>query len=138
MPGPLEQRFGDQFGWEELAAEVARVRESLPEEERSGAVVLTGNYGHAGALEYWRRRYDVPPVYSGHNSYWLWGPPPESEGVVLAIDFDREVLERVFDEVVAAGRRVSPHAREDDLTVWLCRGPHLSWAEVWPRIRHFI
>ncbi|HQR44997.1 MAG TPA: glycosyltransferase family 39 protein [Thermoanaerobaculia bacterium] len=33
--GPLDQRLGDQFGWEELVAEVARIYWSLPAEERA-------------------------------------------------------------------------------------------------------
>ena len=34
--GPLEQRLGDQFGWEELTADVARIYRSLPPQEAAG------------------------------------------------------------------------------------------------------
>ena len=35
--GPLPQMFGDQFGWPELVAEVARIYQALPPEERARA-----------------------------------------------------------------------------------------------------
>jgi hypothetical protein len=132
------QYFSDRFGWEELAREVARVYDSLPAGERENTVIVTSNYGQAGALDYWSRRHELPPVYSRHNNYWLWGPPPETSTVLLAIGFGREVLEARFEEVSTAGRRVTPHAVESDLTVWICRGPRTSMAETWPAIRLFV
>jgi hypothetical protein len=44
--GPLPQIFADQFGWEEMAATVARVYNSLPPEVRqAGAIDLFGPKG---------------------------------------------------------------------------------------------
>ena len=37
------------------------------------AAVFTQNYGEAGALELLGR--GLPPVVSGHNSYFTWGAP---------------------------------------------------------------
>ena len=48
--GPLEQRLGDQFGWEDLVADVARIYRSLPPEERLRTGIFASNYGEAGAL----------------------------------------------------------------------------------------
>jgi hypothetical protein len=28
---------------------------------------------------------ELPPVYSGHNSFWSWGPPPEGRTVVIHV-----------------------------------------------------
>ena len=40
--------------------------------------MFTGNYGEAGALEW----YGVSaPVYSGHNGWGDWGHPPDGGGV---------------------------------------------------------
>ena len=27
----------------------------------------------------------LPPVYSGHNSYWTWGPPPPDRTIVIHV-----------------------------------------------------
>jgi hypothetical protein len=132
------QYFSDRFGWEELAREVSRVYESLEADERTHTVVLTSNYGQSGSLEYWSRRYELPPVFSRHNSYWLWGPPPESTRVVLAIGFRREDLEAMFEEAVAAGHHEAAYAIESDLTVWACRSPRATQAKIWTAIRLYI
>jgi hypothetical protein len=67
----LPQWFADRFGWPELADQVTRVAESLPAAERARAVVIAPSYGQAGALELLGR--GLPPVLSGHNTYFLWG-----------------------------------------------------------------
>jgi 4-amino-4-deoxy-L-arabinose transferase-like glycosyltransferase len=46
--GQLPQHFADRFGWENMAATVAGVYDSLPVEDRSRACVFTANYGEVG------------------------------------------------------------------------------------------
>jgi len=65
------------------------VYNGLPGPERQTAVLLAGNYGEAGALDHYGPTNGLPPVYSGHNSYWSWGPPTA----------ERTVVGRVGDEV---------------------------------------
>lgn len=136
---PLPQVFADRLGWENLARTVADVCRELPAGERSRAIVLGSNYGHSAALEYWSSKYDLPPVYGRHNNYWLWGPPPADERtVVIAIDYDIEDLETVFDQVVEAGVAESQWAQEPHISVLVCRGLKLPIAELWPKVKLFI
>jgi hypothetical protein len=72
--GPLPQIFADQFGWEEMAATVARVYNSLPAEVRPKTAIFGQNYGQAGAVDLFGPKYGLPPAISGHQSYFLWGP----------------------------------------------------------------
>src|SRR5207245_4459253 len=44
--GPLPQLFGDQFGWEELVGEVARIYGSLPPDERARTAIFANTSGH--------------------------------------------------------------------------------------------
>ena len=62
---------GEQVGWPELADTVARAARA------TGAdLVLTENYGQAGAVDQARRTgRPMPPVASGHNGYWWWSRP---------------------------------------------------------------
>jgi hypothetical protein len=53
---------------------VERVYAVLPSAQRAQAYVLTSNYGEAGALQLLGRPGRMPPVISGHNNYYLWGP----------------------------------------------------------------
>jgi hypothetical protein len=100
-------------------------------------VVLGRNYGHAGSLEYWSRRYDLPPVYSVHNNYWLWGPPPANRDVMIVVNNRRELLEELFDEVIEAAVAKSPHAMESHMTIWICRGPKRPVEEIWKDFKSY-
>lgn len=69
----LPQHYADRFGWEELAKVVSEAYQTIPENERLKTVVFAHNYGEAGAIDYYRGKYDLPPVVCPHNSYWFWG-----------------------------------------------------------------
>ncbi|MBN2029970.1 glycosyltransferase family 39 protein [bacterium] len=69
----LPQHYADMFGWENMAEQVSKAYETLPDTEKADAVVLTQNYGEASALEYYRKQYPLPRVLCPHNNYWLWG-----------------------------------------------------------------
>jgi hypothetical protein len=133
----LPQYFSDRLGWENLARVVSEAYLSLPADERERCHVFGRNYGHAGSIEYWSRRYELPPVYSIHNNYWFWGPPPESRDIVIFIRGSREELEALFDEVIEAGAAESPYAMESHMTVWICKGLKRSMEEIWKNNRSF-
>ncbi len=135
----LPQYFSDRFGWPNLARVVAEVYAGLPAGDREHAIVLGRNYGHSGALEYWSKEYDLPPVYGRHNNYWLWGPPPAGEQtVVIAIGFETETLEEIFGEVVEAGVAETQWAMESHLRIYVCRGLKRPIEEVWAEAKVFI
>lgn len=117
----------EMAGWPELVSTVDAVVE-----DSGAALVVTGNYGEAGALEFYGS--DVP-VHSGHNGYGDWGPPPTADGPVVLVGMGT-------DPGWATGCR---HAatidtglgnEEDGVAVLVCDGPRGSWAEVWDEVRH--
>jgi hypothetical protein len=138
--GRLPQHFADMHGWREMAETVAGVVRALPASDRAKACVFGQNYGEAGAIEYFGRELGLPPVLSGHNSYWLWGPGSCTGEVLVVVGDGREALESVFSEVTLAAvsrcRDCMPY--ENDLPVWVVRRPRLPLAEVWPRVKRFV
>jgi 4-amino-4-deoxy-L-arabinose transferase-like glycosyltransferase len=133
----LPQYFSDRLGWEKLARIVYTVYMRLPPGERERCVVLGQNYGHAGALEYWSRRYELPPVYATHNNYWLWGPPQEPFEIAIVVRGNRERLLELFEEVVEAGIVESPYAMESRMTIWVCRGLRRPIEDIWRESKSF-
>jgi len=137
--GRLPQFFADMHGWRGLAASVSEVYRRLPEEDRRRACVFAQNYGEAGAIDYFRGTFDLPPAVSGHNSYWLWGPGACTGEVLIVIGGRREDHERGLEDVREAGRHdcrdCMPY--EDDLTLYVARGLRAPIGEVWPRVKHF-
>ncbi len=134
----LPQHYSDRFGWEELAAEVGRVAASLPPEERARTVIIARNYGHAGALDYWRHRHDLPRTVSGHNTYFFWAPAELSLETVIVVGWREEDVRQSFAQVTRAGTMRHPWALEDGVAVWVAREPLLSWPELLANIRIFI
>lgn len=125
---------GETVGWPRLVAEVRAAREQLPAGER--VVVLTSNYGQAGAVD--RFAPDLGPAYSGHNSYWTWGPPPEDADAVVAVGLDEERLSRWFGEVGTAGtvdNGVGLDNDEQGTPVLVATDRQVPWTEIWPELR---
>jgi hypothetical protein len=124
----------ETIGWPELAGAVRRTVAALPAQQRRSAVLFTQNYGEAGALEW----YDVGrPVYSGHNGWRDWGPPPGSVGPVVVVGLDQP--ERWFARcrratVITNGEGVDNEER--GAQVWVCDAPRGSWVRQWPALSH--
>ncbi len=131
---------GETVGWPELVRTVAGVQATLPAAERDTAIVLTRNYGQAGAVEHFGPELGLPrPAYSGHNGYAEWGPPPETATTAVVVGYDAERLGRRFGSVQLAARvdnGVGLDNDEQGTPVWICRDRLAGWAELWPQIRH--
>ncbi|OGO54013.1 MAG: hypothetical protein A2V85_12385 [Chloroflexi bacterium RBG_16_72_14] len=127
---------GEQIGWPELVAEVTRVVDELTPAERAGAVIVTANYGEAGALELLGD--GLPPVYSGHNGYWAWGPPADGRTVAILVagmGWQAAALGDCTTEGhVDNGLGVDND--EQGTLVRVCRRVPASWADAWRLYRH--
>jgi 4-amino-4-deoxy-L-arabinose transferase-like glycosyltransferase len=134
IPAEVPQIVAVRLCWEEFVAEVARVYETLPEEDRKESVIFTDLYHTAGAIDFLGKKYGLPPATSNHNNYWLWGPGDTSWNVVIAVGVPKASLERMFGEVVEAGRtscEYTDRMSRNDAPVYVCREPKRPIAEVW-------
>jgi len=131
----LNEDAGETIGWPDLARTVAGVARGLP----GATVILTRNYGEAGALERYGPALGLPPAYSGHNAYGDWGPPPAGSEPVIAVGLHpAELAEHLRGCRVAAriDNRAGVENEEQGRAVMVCAGPRRSWSAVWPRLRH--
>lgn len=137
--GELPQNFADRFGWEGMVATVADVHRDLPASERPSACVLAGNYGEAGAIDFFGPQHGLPRAISGHNSYYLWGPRGCTGETVVSVGVPLRRLEEVFGRVEQADtvrcRYCMPD--ENDLPVYVSRAPKMPFEEAWPRFKHY-
>jgi hypothetical protein len=136
----LPQFYADMFGWEGLARDVSAVYQSLSETERADTVVLARNYGEAAALEYFASKYPLPRVICTHNSYWIWGYPEDRFGTVIVLRGTEEDHRENCNEVTLGSvhtcRYCMPY--ENNMPIFVCRGRHVSFAEIWKSEKHFI
>lgn len=129
----LPQDYADMLGWQEQAAAVARVYRSLPATDRTDAVIIADNYGEAGAIDYYARRYGLPDAIAPVGSYWFFGPGTKPGRVAIVMGSTREELLHYFRSVQPAGRITSRWAIERDVPLWVGRDPYRTLQQIWPR-----
>ena len=138
----LPQHYADMFGWENMAKTVSTVYMALAPEEREKTVIYAHNYGEAGAIEYYSRKYPLPPVISPHNNYWIWGwNHKDNDYKTIIIIGGREEdhldsLETVEKAAVIQCRYCMPY--ENNRPVFVGRGLKRSLEEIWSTDKHFI
>lgn len=119
----------ETIGWPRF---VDTVRAAV--EESDAGFVVTQNYGEAGALEW----YDVgAPVFSGHNGFGDWGPPPDTTGPFVLVGY--EAPPAGLDGCREADRidnGLDLETEEQGTRVHVCSAPATGWASIWPRLRH--
>jgi Dolichyl-phosphate-mannose-protein mannosyltransferase len=129
---------GAQVGWPELVATVDGVVDGLSPDDRARAVVLTANYGQAAAIELLGN--GLPPVASGHNGYWDWGPPADSKTLAVLVGgwvpeyWAAYLGPCVPHAIVDNGLGVAND--EQGTAVQVCPAIPQPWSVTWPEFRH--
>ena len=133
----------ETIGWPEFVGTVTKVWDGLPPSQRKDAVILTGNYGEAGALN--ELGHGLPEAVSGQNTVWWWGPGnPHATTVVAVIQAGYPkaytMLRNDFASVKAVATISNPehiNNQEYGAKVYLCTGPVKPWGTIWPSLRHY-
>lgn len=138
--GAVPQHFADRFGWPEMVAFIAGEFHKLSPEDQARCGILVGNYGNAGAIDFFGKQYGLPKALCGHNNYYLWGTGDTTGEILLVYGYPREELEEVFEEVAELARFYHPYVMpyQNDAPLFLCRRPKISLHEAWPKLRGFI
>lgn len=130
----------ETYGWPQFVAQAAQASKSLP----VGAPIFTSDYEEAGALTILGPAAGIDrPIYSGHNNYTLWGPPPGRSQEVLVIgSYSMSDLQGIC----ASASEIAPYTLPNGLVnadisrnvgFYLCRDPRGTWAQLWPQLKHF-
>ena len=133
----LQQPIADQFGWPEMAREVAAIYNSLPPEERAQTGIWAGNYGEAGAINQFGPQYGLPRAYSRHQNHWYWGPPPQVYKNLIVIQWSLDDVRdnctsfQSFDHYNRFGMA------EENQPIHLCRGFQSDIKKIWWHSHHW-
>ncbi|MDB5263397.1 MAG: glycosyl transferase, partial [Adhaeribacter sp.] len=119
----LPQDYADMLGWEELTGLVARAYEQIPPDQRSKTLILCDNYGQAAAVNFYGKKFSLPPAYSEEASYLLWLPQPLTfTNVILVGDRPDPEHQQLFRRIVEVGEIKEPFAREKGTLVLILIG----------------
>lgn len=127
------------YGWPQFTHEVAAAAATQP----ADVPIFTSDFGEAGALTILGPSVGLHrPVYSGHDSYVYWGPPPGTPNTVLCVGkFPAGYLTRFWSQVTEIAPITFPAGLKNaeidaHAAIYLCRAPHGTWAQLWPQLRH--
>jgi 4-amino-4-deoxy-L-arabinose transferase-like glycosyltransferase len=132
--------LAESIGWPRQVALIAHEYHSLPPGLRRRTAVLAGNYGEAGAIDRYGASYGLPQVYSGANTFWLWGPPPTADTAAVAVNVDPALLRREFTSVhlVAIFRNgLGVSDDEQGARIFLATGLKSAWSRAWTAFRNY-
>lgn len=130
----------ETIGWPQQVALVAREYDLLPSAQRRHTALLTGNYGEAGAIDRYGPGFGLPQAYSGHNTFWFWGPPPATDTTVVAVNINPLLLYGEFRHVRLAAtfwNGLGINDQEQGTQIYIATGLKHSWATTWPAFRHY-
>jgi hypothetical protein len=142
----LPQYYADQFGWEEFVATVATTYKKLTPEEQAQCFIFVRNYGEAGAIDFFGKRYGLPNAQCAHNSYWMWGPGKRTGNIAIIVGGSRTLqdnlndLNRRYSHVELVGTMYAKYAMpyENGRLIFLCKGMNTTFQKLWPEERFYI
>jgi 4-amino-4-deoxy-L-arabinose transferase-like glycosyltransferase len=128
----LPQDYADMLAWEEFPQLVRRAIDRLP--AGTGYLIYAENYGQAGAVNRYRRFYQLPEAVSFADNFRLWAPPElpaNTQALIYINDEVGEDMEQLFGRVELVGTITHPQARERGTGVYLCTEPRSDVAAFW-------
>jgi 4-amino-4-deoxy-L-arabinose transferase-like glycosyltransferase len=129
----------DTVGWPQLTRAVAGQDAALARAGQAPTSIFTGNYGEAGALDVLGTADHLPPVLSGQNNFWIWGPGQASDRTVLVVDA-LGWLRPYFARCRVLTTYHAPYHVQNDFTglqIGVCTGPSAGWRALWPHLKHY-
>jgi hypothetical protein len=134
--------MANEIGWPEFVAQVAAVRNTLPESDRSRLAILAHNYGEAGALELWGAQYGLPTPISSTNSFHDRGYGPYEPETVIVVGSNLSDQLFNFASCSIAGYVRMPRDVRNEESVYhpeilICRHLRLPWPVAWARSQEF-
>jgi hypothetical protein len=132
----------EEIGWDELVREVARVRDSLPPEQRASYGILTGNYGEAGSIENLGPAYQLPAPIELTNSFYLRTYPAQPPSTLIVVGWSQNQVDRAFNGCRLAGHNGNSLGVQNEESryhpdIFVCGPPKLGWPEFWKQNQRF-
>lgn len=136
----INQAVRDTVGWPAYVQQVAAVYGGLSPAERAGALVVTDNYGEAGAIARYGPALGLPAPLSGQNELWFLARPPTTPGVLVAAGRGVSAVAGRNASCVVVARLdngVGVDNEEQREPVSVCRDARQPWSEVWAQFQHY-
>ena len=136
MSSTLPQHFADEFGWKKMVGQVAEVYNSMPADERAKTAILAGNYGSAGAIDFFGPRWGLPPSISAHQNYYYWGFRQYTGESLIMLNWQLDDAQYWCWSVDEGPKVEHQYAMGwEHYTILVCHGLKKPMAEAWPHFK---
>ncbi len=109
---PIPQDYADMNGWEEMVQKVSKIYHQLSDDKKALCHVLGANYGVAGAINFYRKKYNLPEAHSRNSSFVLWAPEDIQFNNQIMIDDRIQTGSDWFENMELVDSIEHPLARE--------------------------
>jgi hypothetical protein len=109
---PLPQDYADMIGWEETVKNVADLYHSLNESEKSKTLIYASNYGQAGVIQLYRKKYDLPEPACFNGSFVFWLPDSISIDRAIMVEDQLQDDSGFFENIELISQVKDPYARD--------------------------
>ena len=122
----LPQDFADMLGWKEMTEKTAKAYSTLSIEEKKHTILFCDNYGQAGAVNFYGKKYNLPEAYSDNASFFYWLPDSlHIDNIVLVTDDQQEMQHdflKDFTSVILSDSVTNEYAREKGSLIIILKG----------------
>lgn len=123
---PLPQDFADMLSWKEMTEKMAAAYNSLDSNEKKHTFLFCDNYGEAGAVNFYGKKYHLPQAYSDNASFLYWLPNNVHIDNLLLLTDDKNEMQHPFihdfTSAVVTDSVTNPFAREKGSLIILFKG----------------
>lgn len=126
----LPQDFADMLGWEEIARMTGETWQKIP--DKTKAAIYADNYGLAGAIEHFGKKFDLPQVLSFSDNYRYWLPDSLPSDFKTLIYVNQELgddMSGFFEKLQKTGELNMPLSRQNGTVIYLCENPTPAFFE---------
>jgi hypothetical protein len=129
----IRQDYADMLGWQELPEKVAKIYHSLTEEEQAKTMIYGDSYGHAGVLNLWKDKYDLPVTMSLSSSFVAWAKENYEFDRMIYLDDAKQEESDFFNNIMLMDSIEHPLARDPGY-IYYRTNPKIDVIKAWKEI----
>ncbi len=131
---PLPQDFADMLSWKEMTQKAATAYNKLDSNEKKHSILFCDNYGEAGAINFYGKKYNLPEAYSDNGSFLYWMPDSlRFDNLILITDDKNEMQHpfiKDFDSAEVSDSITNIYAREKGTLIIVLKGANAGFNEM--------
>lgn len=119
----IPQDYADMTGWKELSSIVIQHYNSLSQSKRDSCLIYAENYGQAGAINFYGKKYGLPSPICFNDNFIFWAPDSIDNAPLIYINDEPGDIDFLYDSYKMVGQVNNIYFRENGLQVYYCTQP---------------